>query len=152
MTSHKDFTLGYGNLIIGGAFWPLDPKDRRLLTTIPSITYPRNDVLYTLVMLDPDVPNGMDHDGNSPYLHWWISNANSGGADTWVQYVPPTPPRGTHRYIFYLFEQQGEVSHVPVAGFPTTRDNFDIHRWTRIFGLKPDYTNIRGFLLDADKN
>ena len=113
---------------------------------MPKITFPDPNELYTLIMIDPD---GVDREGNMPYLHWWISNANAYSVDEWVKYTPPRPPRGTHRYLFYLFEQYGEISMSPLVEFPNTRENFDLSRWTRMFGLKLNENRLKGFSLEA---
>jgi hypothetical protein len=67
--------------------------------------------LYTLVMSDPDAPSP-EHPTHREWLHWIVSNIPGDAADiaegTQVAaYMPPTPPKGTHRYVFTAMEQPG---------------------------------------------
>lgn len=51
-----------------------------------------------------------------------------------VPYAPPTPPKGTHRYIFSAFEQPGGASlsiHAPAA-----RGSFHTQRFAKAHGLE----------------
>tara|TARA_R100001163_G_C5068512_1_gene209072 strand:- start:23204 stop:23746 length:543 start_codon:yes stop_codon:yes gene_type:complete len=66
---------------------------------------------YTLVVVDPDSP-----DPKNPIYKEWIqwmmvnipkNKLNQG--QTVLPYSSPTPPLGTHRYIFYLYDQMGKV-------------------------------------------
>lgn len=66
--------------------------------------------LYTIVMWDPDVPQ----ESQPGFVHWIITNIQSPkniGSNIILQYKGPSPPFGTHRYYFGLFEQiSGKVS------------------------------------------
>jgi phosphatidylethanolamine-binding protein (PEBP) family uncharacterized protein len=57
--------------------------------------------LKTLIAWDPDAPR-------APYLHWLVANCRGtdpSSGTTLVPWAPPTPPSGTHRYLFGLYEQ-----------------------------------------------
>ena len=64
--------------------------------------------LYLLVMYDPDAPNGVEKKtGNYIYTHWVaLLDAKNPGQikTTLVNYEPPSPPRGTHKYKFCLYD------------------------------------------------
>ncbi len=67
--------------------------------------------LYTLVMSDPDAPSP-EHPTHREWLHWIVTDIPGGAKDiaegTQVAaYMPPTPPKGTHRYVFTAMEQPG---------------------------------------------
>ena len=66
---------------------------------------------YTLLMVDPDAP-----DPKAPiyreWIHWMIVNVPGNRinqAQEVLPYQAPTPPRGTHRYNFYLYDQLGKM-------------------------------------------
>ena len=70
--------------------------------------------LYLIIMYDPDAPNGLevtDKSSNHIYTHWVATmntntntKNNSNIKQILVKYAPPTPPKGTHRYIFNLYD------------------------------------------------
>ncbi|CAG8534491.1 6753_t:CDS:2 [Scutellospora calospora] len=69
--------------------------------------------LYTLIMVDPDMPDVANKSFQTQW-HWLITNIPisatktdiSGGTEI-LQYIPPHPPKGTkyHRYTLGVFEQ-----------------------------------------------
>jgi phosphatidylethanolamine-binding protein (PEBP) family uncharacterized protein len=76
-----------------------------------------NNSLYLIIMYDPDAPNGLeatDKSSNHIYTHWIATINTNTNTNTntknysnikqiLVKYAPPTPPKGTHRYIFNLY-------------------------------------------------
>ena len=57
-------------------------------------------------MTDPDAPNGENKLDNFTFTHWVFTrkgNDNNTYSEI-VSYVPPSPPKGTHRYIFNLYD------------------------------------------------
>ena len=66
---------------------------------------------YTLFMVDPDSPDP----ANPMYrewVHWMLVNIPGNDINRALEVLPyqsPTPPRGTHRYIFYLYDQQNKL-------------------------------------------
>ncbi len=64
---------------------------------------------YVVIMTDPDAPNGENNSGNHVYTHWifiYSSNEtkiNNTARNTILEYVPPTPPYGKHRYQFNVY-------------------------------------------------
>ncbi|CAI9302121.1 unnamed protein product [Lactuca saligna] len=71
--------------------------------------------LYTLVMIDPDVPNP-----NAPHLgqliSWIVTNIPGGASCTQgteiMPYVGPNPQIGVHRYILFLYQQQARLDDI----------------------------------------
>ncbi|CAG8665966.1 6751_t:CDS:2, partial [Dentiscutata heterogama] len=69
--------------------------------------------LYTLIMVDPDMPD-VENKSFQMQWHWLITNipisatkTDISGGNEILQYVPPHPPKGTkyHRYTLGAFEQ-----------------------------------------------
>jgi len=94
----------------------------------PAIRWPAPQKnFYTLVCYDPDAPE-------SAWLHWLCVNCGgtdpSTGADL-VPWEPPTPPSGTHRYYFALFQQADAIT---IEAPP--RPNFSIENFIRVNRLK----------------
>jgi len=71
---------------------------------------------YLVTLTDPDVPNGFEIDKsitapNYTYTHWvytyTYSNTNpslTNQVSIIVPYTPPRPPKGTHRYVFKIYD------------------------------------------------
>jgi hypothetical protein len=109
----------------------------------PAVTFAGTTLgaFYTLMELDPDAPDPANPQLRS-YLHWLvldIPGASSGaaGGRTVVKYRPSTPPVGTHRYIFLLFQQpRGAVGEAGARQqTPPERTSFDVRAFARQFGL-----------------
>lgn len=64
---------------------------------------------YLVIMYDPDAPNGMKQEGNHKFVHWiFIQNGTSiNERQIILQYQRPNPPKGTHRYIFNIYNANG---------------------------------------------
>ena len=85
---------------------------------------------YTLLMSDPDAEA-------KSWLHWLITNIPGDGdisqGQLVVAYGKPSPPSGTHRYIFTLYEQpEGSIMVAP----PQERGNFNVTAFEQQFGLQ----------------
>jgi phosphatidylethanolamine-binding protein (PEBP) family uncharacterized protein len=88
--------------------------------------------VYTLLMSDPDA-------AAKSWLHWLITNipgeANEiAEGQVLVNYAGPSPPSGTHRYIFTIYEQRGASLMVSP---PSDRGNFDVKGFEQRLGLHP---------------
>lgn len=95
----------------------------------PSVKYTssQND-LYTIVIWDPDAPN-------PSFLHWLVINIPEDqvqNGETVVEYKPPTPPSGTHRYYVGLYRQPTTIQ-VPTE---PERTHFSIEAFTKKYGLE----------------
>ena len=66
--------------------------------------------IYMVTMTDPDAPNGMeegtDKGTNHVFTHWVYIQQNNTKTE-YVPYAPPSPPIGTHRYQFKLYDVTG---------------------------------------------
>ncbi|TFY74954.1 hypothetical protein EWM64_g9057 [Hericium alpestre] len=117
-------------------------KPPRLYTTVFH-TDPR---LYTLLMIDPDVPDE-ENATFTTYLHWLQPNVTLSPsstlplplATTHTPYIPPHPARGTpyHRYVLLLLPQASptERIHVPTG---LERCGFDVRKFIEEYGLRTD--------------
>ncbi|KAH9808256.1 phosphatidylethanolamine-binding protein [Melampsora americana] len=81
--------------------------------------------LYTLMMIDPDVPDPSNQSFTS-YLHWLVPNLPISAIQskeltidetnvTQLSYIPPHPARGSslHRYTLLLFKQVSKLDSLP---------------------------------------
>jgi phosphatidylethanolamine-binding protein (PEBP) family uncharacterized protein len=90
----------------------------------PSINFSSQlNKLYCLIMWDPDVPTQIQ----PGFLHWLVTNLESQNDiinNQLITYKGPSPPSGTHRYFFGLFEQTGHILSQPIK-----RQNFSIEEF-----------------------
>ncbi|KAE8784397.1 Flowering Locus T-like protein [Hordeum vulgare] len=75
--------------------------------------------LYTLVMVDPDVPRPSDP-SEREYLHWLVTDIPEGGevglGTEVVAYEKPKPTVGIHRLVFVVFRQAArEAIYAPTS-------------------------------------
>jgi phosphatidylethanolamine-binding protein (PEBP) family uncharacterized protein len=75
------------------------------------ITNAKPNKIYIITMTDPDAPNGEGNSNNFVYTHWVyvivnkkIDNKIKQEKIIFMPYTPPTPPSGTHRYQFNLYD------------------------------------------------
>lgn len=108
------------------------------ITLKPSST----NTLKTLVMWDPDslTPS---------WLHWLIINIPSSkqiaNGTLRMPYNPPTPPFGTHRYYFGLYEHD-----VPLSNFGyLNHESFNVNAFVKENKLK--LVACCGFVQSAEK-
>ena len=59
--------------------------------------------IYLVTMTDPDAPNGEGNSNNFVYTHWVYIQSKEIKM-VYVPYSPPSPPGGTHRYQFNLYD------------------------------------------------
>jgi phosphatidylethanolamine-binding protein (PEBP) family uncharacterized protein len=95
----------------------------------PNVKYLANqNDLYTLVIWDPDAPN-------PSFLHWLVVNIPDDrvqDGETIVEYMPPTPPSGTHRYYVGLYLQPMTMT----LGMEPERTGFSIEAFTKKYNLQ----------------
>ena len=83
---------------------------------MPAVSWPAQSNPVTFLCWDPDAPQ-------ASWLHWMVINCTGVGPEsgtTVVPWAPPTPPSGTHRYMFAIFSSPAPIAP-PVLGRP----NFD---------------------------
>lgn len=95
----------------------------------PNVKYTadEND-LYTLIIWDPDAPN-------PSFLHWLVVNIPEDqvqNGEVIVDYQPPTPPSGTHRYYVGLYKQPMTLN----LGATPERSGFSIDAFTKMYRLE----------------
>lgn len=90
---------------------------------------PEANKLYTLIMVDPDVPSAANPI-NKNWLHWLVVNTD----DVVLPFVAPSPPEGSgeHRYYIYLCEQMH-----PLNITKPNRSKFSVSSFMSINKLKP---------------
>lgn len=111
------FGLSYGNSLvlpqirdisqIPADYIDLTKLKGNILRDAPKINVPKGYSGH-LIMYDPDAPNP----ANNPHIfvHWIVKFNGNGSINTQLQYSPPTPPFGTHRYIFIFLQNNSEIS------------------------------------------
>ncbi|KAH7351566.1 hypothetical protein KP509_19G003400 [Ceratopteris richardii] len=81
-------------------------------------------------MVDPDAPSPSEP-ASREWVHWIVTDIPAGGDASQgmeiLQYEPPKPVIGIHRYVFVLFKQEGPLLMMP----PMFRNNFS----TRNFAI-----------------
>ncbi|KAG0139819.1 hypothetical protein CROQUDRAFT_665972 [Cronartium quercuum f. sp. fusiforme G11] len=97
--------------------------------------------LYTLLMIDPDVPNPSKQSFTT-YLHWLVPNIPISALESdpldlssevltnqSLAYVPPHPARGSslHRYTLLLLKQPAKLESLPSI----TRRGFSARQWVQ---------------------
>jgi phosphatidylethanolamine-binding protein (PEBP) family uncharacterized protein len=105
----------------------LRPRTNTLKKPIVTYTSEDND-LYTLVIWDPDAPN-------PSFLHWLVVNIPEDRVqygETIVEYMPPTPPSGIHRYYVGLYRQPMTIQ----LGIEPDRTHFSIDDFTKKYSLE----------------
>ena len=121
------FTVQYGQANANGK-----TLSRRNTASQPTVTFTGEEgKVYTLLMSDPDAQA-------KSWLHWLIINIPGEANDVTegqmiASYSGPSPPSGTHRYIFTLYEQPaGSMMVNP----PYERGNFHVEQFERQHGLQ----------------
>ena len=119
---------------------------------------------YLVIMYDPDAPNGEGQNGNHHHVHWiFIQNSRNGnngsngsngsntgisGRQTILEYHQPSPPRGTHRYIFNVYNANGitvsDINSLVESGKTNTYNNTIMKKLTKIEHNPMMYTVTAG--------
>ncbi|KAI0307390.1 phosphatidylethanolamine-binding protein [Multifurca ochricompacta] len=102
--------------------------------------------LYTLLMVDPDVPDEESQTFKT-YLHWLQPNitlsATTAGllpSASHMPYIPPHPARGTpyHRYVLLLLPHANPGAKLSLSPGPLKRDAFDVRKFVHENALRTD--------------
>lgn len=102
--------------------------------------------IYTLLMHDPDAPA-------KSWLHWLITNISGNipditQGDEIMSYAPPSPPSGTHRYIFIMYEQPASI----FLRAPEERGHFNVDTFEKEYELKKVAQKIMRVPASSAKN
>ncbi|KAI8469835.1 MAG: PEBP-like protein [Monoraphidium minutum] len=117
----------------------LDVRDGLRLKPSQAASQPRVTVdgpgPFTLVMVDPDAPSP-DAPKARSWLHWLVADCApgagvgaAGNGAVLCAYNGPTPPRGTHRYVFLVYEQAGGAR--VTAPHVEQRARFNAAEWAK---------------------
>ena len=109
--------------------------------TIPPIVKVKNlnkNSYYSLIMYDIHAPY-KESPIYSPFIHWIVINIEGKLFDdgynysiykkrstcTSIEYFPPSPPKGVHKYIFEIYEQPNKKNCIKYSRF-IRRSNFSL--------------------------
>jgi large subunit ribosomal protein L35 len=120
------------------------PQQTREPPRLYPVVYHSEIRLYTLLMLDPDVPDEANQTYQT-YVHWLkpniplsaiSSSTKLKDLNTHTRYIPPHPQRGTpyHRYTTLLLPQRSRIS-VPVLS-QKQRYGFDVRAFIEKYNLE----------------
>ncbi|PVU88830.1 hypothetical protein BB559_004240 [Furculomyces boomerangus] len=124
----------------------IEPQDAKELPKIQLMSFSEKPQLYTIVMVDPDVPNETEQTYTQT-CHWATCNvpfdiynqqfSPETMGDKALDYLPPHPPFGSkvHRYIFVALKQ-GENGDQKLSKEDFSRD-FNLREFTLKHGLVP---------------
>ncbi|GAA5825143.1 hypothetical protein JCM11251_006117 [Rhodosporidiobolus azoricus] len=132
-----------GETVEPGAFTM--PAQSREGIEVSAQVYHPEERLYTLLVVDPDVPDESNQSFTS-FAHLLIPNISLSAtspsslplssAPSTLSYLPPHPQKGTpyHRYTVLLLEQSSELS---LAADSIAREGFSTREFVEKNGLKP---------------
>jgi phosphatidylethanolamine-binding protein (PEBP) family uncharacterized protein len=125
------FTVSYGKQNANGKI-----LTKRNTVKIPLVEFKGDPgKVYTLLMSDPDA-------SAKSWLHWLIVNIPGDSlleGQTVMPYAPPSPPSGTHRYVFTLYEQPSVSIMVSP---PRERGNFSVETFEKEHRLRRIVSSI----------
>ncbi|KAF8139756.1 phosphatidylethanolamine-binding protein [Boletus edulis] len=106
--------------------------------------YHTDERLYTLIMVDPDIPDEANNTYQA-FLHWLQPNISLSATspsiirniNSHTKYIPPHPQKGTpyHRYTILLLPQRSHID-VPVVEMDK-RLGFPVREFMASYGLDP---------------
>jgi phosphatidylethanolamine-binding protein (PEBP) family uncharacterized protein len=121
------FTVQYGQTNANGKL-----LTKKNTVSEPTVLFTGDpDTLYTVLMTDPDAPV-------KSWLHWLLVNIPGDSNDIFqgeavMTYTGPSPPSGTHRYIFTLYKQPAGSIMVTK---PYERGNFPVEAFEKQHSLQ----------------
>ncbi|KAL0950569.1 hypothetical protein HGRIS_007371 [Hohenbuehelia grisea] len=136
------------SLVEPGVF--LVPYQTRRAPKLYANVFHTDTRLYTLLMVDPDVPDE-SAESFTAYLHWLQPNiplcathqTRIAGLNSHTTYIPPHPQQGTpyHRYVLLLLPQSDPTKPLEIPVVPdSARLGFD----TRAFMQEWGFDGARG--------
>ncbi|POW13094.1 hypothetical protein PSTT_03988 [Puccinia striiformis] len=143
------YSVGTYQTVNVGSFLPSSKSTKRPVMQA-QVFYPEPR-LYTIVMVDPDVPDPRNHSFTT-FLHWVRTNVSMSATTNGqldliptqpeaeeLKYVGPHPAEGsaTHRYTIMLIEQSGPIDLSVHSHHSLERKGFSLHRNRNI--IIPDF-------------
>ena len=122
-----------------------DLTNNLIYNTEPSVKF--NNALqnhtYLITLTDPDAPNGFEINKsttspNHTYTHWVYTYSNTNPSitnqvSTIVPYTPPRPPKGTHRYVFKIYDLPSNmVSSLKMDMNIDTNSNYYVNKLKKL--------------------
>ncbi|XP_048770745.2 uncharacterized protein LOC125676917 isoform X1 [Ostrea edulis] len=110
---------------------------------------------FTLLCVDPDVPNHTAGTRESPLLHWMVVNIPEGRmaeGDNVMSYRGPQPPDTAHYYYFLLYEQTNVINTNDTETYttpPGSRFLFDISNFVSDNSLS--LVGVTWFIAEPDE-
>ena len=105
-------SISFGNTLVKYNELFSKNNSKKIMTDHPKINIKNNN--YTIIMVDPDAPAGL-------FLHWLVIN----GTTTIVDYMPPNPPSGLHKYHILIYDQLDKIPPLQI----NQRTNFNLKRF-----------------------
>lgn len=103
---------------------------REAMIDAPNVEWPIPQDFRTLICFDPDAPA-------RAWLHWLVVNCDGSGphsGNTFMEWAPPDPPSGIHRYYVCLFQHSARVAD---EDRPTQRGYFKVKEFLDTYGMRP---------------
>ncbi|CAD6898909.1 unnamed protein product [Tilletia controversa] len=132
----------------GGDVWPgvfLETAKTVETPRVTATTFHPEERKYTLLMVDPDVPDELSMSYGT-FVHWQLTDIPLSATSSTISselstvshsYLPPHPQKGSsyHRYTLLLLEQPAGSSPSALPSRSLTPDS--IHAYIEAHGLKP---------------
>ena len=109
--------------------------------------------IYMITMIDIDVPNGNEEEyknSNKVFIHWvYIQTLDN--KQFLIPYYPPSPPHGTHRYQFHLYDitnkkdensSSSDLSILKVTNEELNKPGFRTEYYQKLNSFLIQYTKI----------
>jgi|SRR5579872_4217535 len=91
------------------------------------------DDLYTMIMVDPDVPSATDPNKRY-YLHWMKINMTDSDEIEFIKFSPSNPPKGSgfHRYYFKIYKQNKPLDQTKIFQYDNSNIQFKSEDFVRL--------------------
>jgi len=133
---------GSKEVIFGNELTPTEVQKRPEVIKWTIIADPSK--LYTLIFLDPDVPNRETHEERA-FVHWAVGNIPGDEirkGDELAPYIGAGPPEdtGLHRYTYLVYEQAKDLVFMEeiqdwANPFGKGRGKFDVREFAKKYQL-----------------